>query len=284
MKTLIVFVFSFFVLNYAQAIEIRIPITSHMKTRDSYQLGLLKLAMEKSKVPFTLVFRKKEWTQKRIVSMLRQGKAIDLYWIGTSKELEKTLLPVRIPLYRGLLGHRIFIIHKKDQSRFDAVNTLDDLRQMKAVQGSGWTDIDILKTAGLKTYANKYKNIFKMINRGGKIDYFPRGVMEAFGEIWARQDKYPNLAIEKHVLLVYPFAMFFFVSPSNPKLAKTIELGLKLAYEDGSFEKYLKNDPSIQAIFRKSNLDNRVRLEIDNPLLSTETIAIPSKYWYKSKN
>ena len=55
----------------------------------------------------------------------------------------------------------------------------------------------------------KYDSIFKMIDLGGRIDYFSRGVMEAFMEVEERKHQCPNLAVEKNVLLVYPFAMSF---------------------------------------------------------------------------
>lgn len=277
---------SLIVTNSAFAVEIKLPITSKYAERDAYKIGLLKLVLQKAKRKYKITISSTEYTQARILNALKKGdNKINLYWMGTSTKIEKDLLPIRFPIYRGLLGHRIFIINKGDQAKFDNVNILGDLQKYKGSQGIGWSDIEILEHSGLKQHTTKYESIFKMINRGGRIDYFSRGVSEAFVEVEARKDKLPNLAVEKKVLLVYPFAMFFFTNRSNKELARVLEDGFREAYKDGSFNKYFYNHPDIKKIFKEANIENRIRIEIPNPLLTPETIAIPNKYWHgRSKN
>lgn len=137
-------------------------------------------------------------SQSRIIAALKRGDSdIDLYWMGTSPEFEESLRPIRIPLYQGLLGYRIFIIHRNHQKRFDSVISVEDLRLMRGIQGVGWSDIETLETAELKQLTSQYESIFGLVNSGKRVDYFSRGIHEAFGEISTYQKAFPNLAIEK---------------------------------------------------------------------------------------
>lgn len=43
---------------------------------------------------------------------------VDVFWSMTSKVLEETMFPVRIPLFKGLLGNRLLIIRKTDEAKF----------------------------------------------------------------------------------------------------------------------------------------------------------------------
>jgi len=267
-------------INIAFALEIKLPITSEYTDRNEYQISLLKLILNKTGVSYKIKSSSTKYSQARIIEMLKSGRKINLYWMGTSKNLEKTLLPIRYPIDRGLLGYRIFIIHKDHQNKFDKIQTLTDLQKLRGVQGIGWSDITILENSGLKQHKNLYENIFKMVHYGGRVDYFSRGVSEAFTEVAARKIELSNLAIDKNILLVYPFTMFFFTNRSNLELARVLERGFQNAYEDGSFLKFFYNHPKITAVFNKAGLKHRVRIDIPNPLLTPETAAIPNKYWH----
>ncbi len=120
-----------------------------------------------------------------------------------------------------------------------------------------------------------------MINIGDRIHYFPRGITEINPEYIAQKDKYSNLAIENNLLLIYPFAMFYYVSPKFQILAEAIEKGLKLAYSDGSFHTFFENHPDIKAIYSKLRLKERRKIFIDNPYLSEKARNIPAQYWIK---
>src|SRR5690348_8262148 len=54
---------------------------------------------------------------------------------------------------------------------------------------------------------------------------FLRGVHEAPAEV----AKYPGLAVEGDLTIVYPFTSFFFANKDDTKLAKDLENGLKRA-------------------------------------------------------
>lgn len=264
------------------AVEIKLPFMSRYAERDAYQIGLLKLILEKTEVKYKITTLSTNWTQARIIAELKRGSdKINLYWMGTSTKLERDLLPIRFPIYRGLLGYRIFIIHKDDQVKFKNIKTLSDLQKYKGAQGLGWADIEILEHSGLKQYTTLYESIFKMINKGGRVDYFSRGISEAFAEVDLRKDKLPNLHIENKLLLVYPFAMFFFTGRTNQELAGILEYGFRKAYEDGSLNNYFYNHPAVKKVFKQTIIDNRVQIDIPNPLLTPESEALPNKYWHQ---
>ncbi|MCG7495678.1 hypothetical protein MHO82_02255 [Vibrio sp. Of7-15] len=268
----------------AATLDVKIPMLNYRAEGFDYQNNLLELALEKSGESYQLTKIPIEANQVRLSYMLKVNDQINVYWMGTSAIFEKELIPVRIPLYRGLLGHRVFIINKHSQHRFDRVKSLDDLQVMLAIQGIGWSDIAILEEAGLPTVATKYKHIFRIMSSGGRADYFPRGVNEAWTEVNQYKGENPNLSVESHVLLVYPFAMFFFVSPNHPDIAAAITKGLKVAYADGSFMAFFNNHPTVKALFEQANMKERVKFVIGNSLMSEETLAIPDEYWHTNMN
>ena len=65
-------------------------------------------------------------------------------------EAERALNVVRIPINRGLIGYRVFIIQKDRQADFDRVRSLADLKALTGGQGLGWIDTEIMKAANLK--------------------------------------------------------------------------------------------------------------------------------------
>jgi hypothetical protein len=85
-----------------------------------YAMAMVKLALSKVDSKYKFVSDRAEVTQARNIEDVATGKS-DLLWAATNQETEDILLPIRIPLYKGLLGHRIFIINPASQSRFDRV-------------------------------------------------------------------------------------------------------------------------------------------------------------------
>lgn len=200
--------------------------------------------------------------------------------IGT-EEREKNLLPVRIPLDKGLLGYRIFIINKANQSNFLQINTLKDLQKYKVGQQLGWGDIEVWKANGFKVETvNNYEGLFNVL-LSGRYDIFPRGILEAENEINSRKAKMPDLAIEKKLMVYYPWPRYFFFSKSNEgrKLAERVEKGLMKLIETGKYEKIFQQYNG--DIIKKISLEKRKIIELKNPLLSDKTPLDNKKLWYK---
>ncbi|OMH29430.1 ABC transporter substrate-binding protein [Motiliproteus sp. MSK22-1] len=271
------FLITFLSLAQGQPVTVSYPRPAD-NVRWSYQIDLLKLALEHSEAEYRLVESELVMTQSRMVAEIRSDR-LSVGWMGTSRELEKNMIPIRIPLMRGLLGYRICIIHADNQPLFSAIRRLDDWRKISIGQGLGWADVGILKDAGFDVYEATYQSLFPMLENG-RFDCFLRGINEANAEVAEWKGANPNLTVEDNLLLVYPFAMFFFVSKNNPLLADQIEKGLEAAYADGSFMQYFNNHPSIRRILEDTHVASRRRFDIDNSSLSEETRLIPSVYWH----
>lgn len=266
-------------LAQAQTLTVKVPSRPINDLDSEYQLKLLELALDRAGQPYKLERVDLNLNQFTLQQELRKGKTINVFWMGTSSALESALIPVPIPLFRGLEGLRLSFIHSDAQEKFNQVNTLADLRQLKAAQGVGWADNKILEQAGIATYAGRYSNLFRLINDGDKLDFFPRGLVEIFAERRELAAQYPNLAIEQHLLIRYPFAEFFFVSPESPKLAKAIQTGLERAYADGSFMTFFHENPRIREALASANLEQRVTISLPNPDMTPLLRSIPAQYW-----
>ncbi len=246
-----------------------------------YAAKMIKLALDHVDHKYEHQIVDGSLTQVRMVEDTLNG-TLDIMWAGTSVELEEQLQPIRIPLYKGLLGHRFLIIRKGDQPKFDNVKTLDDLRKLKLGQGTSWVDTKILEGNGLQVVKTmKYQNLFYMLD-GGRFDAFPRAVFEPFSEV----EKNPtlNLEVEKHLMLVYKMDFYLFVNKNKKQLAKDLEQGLNAAIADGSFEKVFMSSPNVQEAVQKGDLKNRTIISLTNPVMPKETPVDRAELWIDPKS
>ena len=244
------------------------------------KIELLKLALlktEKTYGPFELQKTETKMQQRRALISLAQGIYLDIVWTMTSNEREKELLPIRIPLQKGLLGHRIFIINQKDQPKFDKIRNFADLQNLAAGQGHDWPDTMILRTNKLEVVTSPtYDGLFSML-KNGRFDYFPRGVTEPWREVKTHKDL--NLVVEKKILLRYRAPEYFFVNKNNKQLAKRLEEGLRMAIKDGSFDEVFNKDPDVIKVFKYANIHNRLVFDLDNPFLPPLTPVNDKSLW-----
>ncbi|HRH78435.1 MAG TPA: twin-arginine translocation signal domain-containing protein, partial [Cellvibrionaceae bacterium] len=86
-------------------------IMSRGDVNSNYSLGLLKLALEKAGSSVKFNISEGDFAPMRQRKELVEG-GLDILWTATSTDIEEEALPIRVPLYKGLLGHRILIVHK----------------------------------------------------------------------------------------------------------------------------------------------------------------------------
>lgn len=246
-----------------------------------YSMAMINLALSKVSTKYKLEVDSSVVTQARNIDDVATGRT-DLLWAATNQEMEDKLLPIRICLYKGLLGHRIFIINPASQPKFDRVKTFDDLKQFTFGQGTTWADSSILESNGLKVIrANKYQSLFYMVD-GGRFDAFPRGVQEPWQELETNSNL--PLAVEKRIMLVYRMPFYLFTGKKNTKLAADLELGLNRAIADGSFDNIFYNDPMVKAVLEKANLEERLVFNLQNPTLPKETPVDRPELWLDIKD
>jgi hypothetical protein len=243
---------------------------------ETYAKGLLKLALSKVPTQYDWQEPVPNASEERMVSLLLDNK-LDVVWYATTKDLEERLQPIRICIFRGLLGYRVLMIKAGTQHKFDGIKTLEDLKRVSLGQGRFWADTNVLSANNLNVVkVLKYEGLFYMLD-GGRFDAFPRGAHEP----WSEMQRYPKLAldVEKNLLLSYTNPFYFFVDKSNTQLAKDIERGLRIAMEDGSFNEYFMNDPTVKDVIAKANLKNRTLIHLENPGLPEKTPVDDKSLW-----
>ncbi|MGM8227284.1 diguanylate cyclase [Cellvibrio sp. ARAG 10.3] len=266
----------------ATADEQVIRVNNFSDPNAAYAINMLRLALSHIDKPYRIDISTNDMTQARVNEEVRIGGNLDLAWTSSDARMEATVLPIRIPLFKGLLGYRILIINKHDQAKFDRVNTLEDLKQLTFGQGRTWADTNILESNGFTVIkTNKYPSLFHMVE-GGRFDAFPRGVHEPFGELAQRPEL--ELAVEKNLMLAYKMPFYLFVSKNNPGLANDIETGFNHAIANGSFDEAFMNAPEVKDVIEKANMKNRKVFYIDNPTLSPETPLDRAELWFDPKD
>lgn len=233
-----------------------------------YLQALLQLAVEHSGSDWEFVEAHDAMTQARVIRELAgcTGR-VDLIWTMTSIEREGQMLPVRIPVDRGLIGHRIALVRRADADRWAGLTGLEQLRHCIAGQGHDWPDTDILRANGLPVQsASRYELLFDMLRRG-RIDYFPRAVFEIDDELAGPLAQ--DLVVEPNLLIRYPAASYLFVRPDRPQLAADLERGLESALADGSFRRLFQHH--FGDLIARHRLAQRAVLSLHNPLLPPAT-------------
>ena len=158
---------------------------------------------------------------------------LDLQFMLTNAYREASMIPIKVPIYRGLLGLRLLLVKPVNKGEISSISSLDELRRYVGGHGRHWADLSIYPANRLPVSSNvSYQALFEQLKRG-RFDYFHRGI----GEIWQELDLHKeDLIIADNLMLFYPMPVYFFVSKARPELAQQIEKGLKLALADGSFK------------------------------------------------
>jgi hypothetical protein len=243
--------------------------------RFDYPLQLLQLALSKSGTEYRIQTAEFPMNQERQVLEIEAGRTIDVGPIPSSAEREARLLPIRIPVNKGMLGWRLGLVRKADKDLVAGVSTLDGLKGVRLAQGHEWPDTSILRANGIDVItAPKYEVLFKMLE-SKRFDYFPRSVMEIWDEQAINAD---SLEVEPHLALHYVYDSYFMVNRKNTTLAEDIREGLEKAIADGSFDKLFLQHFGER--LRKARLDKRTVIELRNPLLTPETPSNRPELWY----
>jgi len=252
--------------------------------RFRYVEELVNLLMSKSEVPYTMeaVVVRPVPTSRNV--MFLKNDLFNIIWIHTDKIRERELRPIRIPIFRGLIGWRLFLIHKDNASVFQSLESEEQLKSMKCGQGHDWPDVRILENAGFNLRTSyHWAGIFNLL-ANKRIDYFPRGLVE----IWNEMDKInakeignehePFAMIEEHIALRYPSAFYLFVTKKNERLALALENGFEKALADGSFLELFNR--YFGSYIERSRLTERRIFSIENPDLPPETPLNRKELWF----
>jgi hypothetical protein len=252
-----------------------------------YDYELLRQALEAtvaSHGPYTLRPSDAPMNQARAADEIAAGSGlVNVFARSTTIDWEQRLLPVRIPIDKGLISYRVFLIRAEMQPRFAAVRTLDELRAFSVGSFVTWADTRILREGGFNVVTgDNYEGLFRMLI-AQRFDLFSRSADEAYREFDERRALLPGMQVEDNLLLHFPTTRLFFVrrSDEGQRLAERIETGLNRMISDGSFDAHFLRHKG--ALIERAHLKSRRVFHIDNPFMSAETQATRKtrpEMWY----
>jgi len=246
------------------------------KEHHIYPLSLLKLAISKIDSEYQLAPSDIFMNQGRALKQLAARDNIEVLWTMTSKAREQTLNAIRIPIYKGLIGWRVFLTNANTHLDFTKPIPLEQMQKLKVVQGHDWPDTAILRHNQFNVQTGPdYGGLFKMLQYK-RVDLMPRSIIEVWNEL--KVNTASNIKLEQHTLISYPTASYYFVSKDNKVLAEAVRRGLEIALKDGSFDALFQLHFS--KMIRQAKLDTRTHYRLENPLLTKETPLENKRLWF----
>ncbi len=251
--------------------------------RYEYHWKILETALEKTVGKYgayTLESGEFMTEQRQVFELKNETGKLTVMYLGTTPEMERDLIPVRIPVDKNLGGYCVFLTRTERQPDFAAITSLDDLRRFSFGLGLGWIDVDILRANRFKVVTgSSYEGLFEMV-QNDRFDVFLRSATEVIDEYESRQARLPGLCIEPGLGLYYPMPMYFWFCKTSAgrKLAERAEEGMRIMIADGTYDRIFSRYQD--AKIRGLDLKHRRFLKISNPLLGPETPLQETGLWF----
>ena len=231
--------------------------------QETYIYRLLDLALKNQDRAYSIKIETIDATQPRRVKIVMSSAKNYVIALGNRSEHEELLLPIYVPIQLGLgLGHRIMLTRPDVEDKLKDVNNLKDLSEFIFGQGLGWSDVKILRDAGLKVYTPADSTSIPGMLIRKRVDLYPRGLFEIDLEYKRYSPDYPDLVIDNHIVLSYPLASFFYVRKTNKQLYNAIKKGLEKAYYSGQLQDLIMTDPVFSKTLQSIKLGKRIKIEI----------------------
>ena len=263
---------------------------------NDFKYRLLELVLKRSGRPFVLGLSEVDVAQDEAIAALEQGFIFDSAGLrtfrrsgrnpfalsvgiyGAGVDLNRRLRAVPIPVTGGILGLRSGWTHRSQIKRLATIRNKQDLRDIVLLQGVGWSDVNIFDSAGLRTFTARSENLFRLVDHQ-RVQLFPRGIAELEREAQLMASSTSDTVLDPHLLLAYPFAGFFYVSPDNQPLADAIQTGFERAIADGSYQRLVEELIFTPWLRRTLVLKNRRVIVLANPVAADVLSAVDSRHW-----
>ncbi len=246
------------------------------QVRNEYYIDLLRLALSyPCQQHYQLLPSKLELPKKRAFDLMNKHAGIDVMYGSATNERIAEYRAVPFPIMRGLMGLRVALVSKDRKNTLQHIHSLSTLAQLRVGQFATWSDTEILKANGFNVEAGSdLGGLYHMLARG-RIDYFPRSVLE----VQFNQQEFADLQLEidPYVLIYYPTAVYFYVAKDNEPLAETLLCGLEHAQRDGKLTALFNQYYS--GLLQQLNLENRRVIRLKNPLLPTNVPLERPELW-----
>ncbi len=220
--------------------------------------------------------------QKRRIYVLENNEAgINVSLFPAQRGLDEKLVPVRIPIDRGMLGYRVLLIREADQPAFSRIKSLADLKSFRFGLLEWWEDVAVMENAGMNVVpGTSYEGLFKMLG-AGRFDALSRSSSEVIQEFELRRKDLPGVVIEKHLLLHYPMPAYFWFpnTEDGRRRADRVREGLTQMLHDGSLQTLF--DEEFGPLIKRLDMDHRLVIELANPLLGDDDPLDDPALWYR---
>ncbi|GIX37923.1 MAG: hypothetical protein KatS3mg127_1162 [Silanimonas sp.] len=186
---------------------------------------------------------------------------VDVILLPNTAHETGALLPVKLPLRRGLLGVRLLLARPETAEALMHVESSAELiRRFRMGYDRSWQDAWAFETMGFAiVYGNNYPGLFDML-RAGRFDFLSRGINELPAELAEPRLAGRGLVVVPGIALYYPLDDYFWVSPQRPELQAAIERGFLRVLEDGRYATLF--DQHYGRAIREARLDERSVLHL----------------------
>lgn len=248
---------------------------------ESHVMRLMAAALEASKAkygPYELNVAQLRMERDRLLQEMIKGDKVNLSGQVTSLEWEQKLIPIRIPIDKGISCYRISLIDGRNQDLFSAVRTLEQLRALTLGTGRQWSLATTYKQAGFHVVEGSTSAGLHSMLAAGRFQHFPRAIDEAVYEQAAFAPAFPSLSVERSFALYIPSPRYFFIGGGQTRLAQRLEYGLQLLIADGRFDQIFHE--FYDGLIDKVGLRKRRIFRLSNPQLSPQTPLSNPSYWF----
>lgn len=259
------------------------PSGTPLSARNQYTLEVLRTALERTRGaygPYTLAPSPAMHEKFRPQALERGDQGINISVFPNRSGYADKLVPVRIPIDRGLMGWRVLTIRAKDQPRFDGVSSPDDLKPFRFGLLGSWSDVEIMQRDGFSVETGpSMDGLLRMLD-ARRSDAFSNSPAPALELLASHRAEYPGLAIENSLLLHYPMPVYFWFRDTDDgrRRAERVRIGLESMVRDGTLKALF--DTYYGPSLAKLGADRRRVVELPNPQLDAADPVDRSDLWY----
>ncbi|WP_158968143.1 ABC transporter substrate-binding protein [Paraglaciecola sp. L3A3] len=252
--------------SHAEIIKILGPLHKNDASHD-YFVHILKraLAVTADQPSIEISINKLPYPgQKRAMKLLESGEFYDVNWSANSLERNEKLIYVPFPLFKGLLGHRGFVITPANLPRFKNITSLAELKRLTICQGRGWPDVKVLSDNGFNITEVTYFPAMLDMVKLARCDAVPLSVLEGAVEVASLSNKSGELIFFNELIISYELVMNFYLPKTRMKLKNRLYKGLLILEKTGEFEKIMRTQVLTRDVMK--HLNRNVKQVIELPI------------------
>lgn len=258
---------TFILLSYnSYSVDIvKLQVQQSSKKKNAHNIEVIRRALEITQPEynaFELNIIKKTMSGMRMYQSSLEGKSTNAIIVPANARWDRQHIPIRVPVRLGLLNYRLLLVNKAALSKFENINTEEELKTLTIGLANYWETTKILKSRGFKAVETSYfEGLFSKL-QNHHFDYLPRGIYEIYDELESRKAALQNVVIEPNIALNIPMLSYVYISPTEPRIAQRLKSGLEQLLESGELEKILYKHYAND--IKRADLKNRKIIKIES--------------------